>query len=117
MNKPKTIADLNINWTFTIEHRKFVYWELDFLLKNPKLKNYKIKEENYIFEIMIRDRKFEFSIMAVPYYNLYQFVHEIHNKIATIYENNFFMEGACFKLIKFKETVFFNVLVIEVEEC
>ena len=46
MNKPKTIADLNINWTFTIEYRKFVYWELDFLLKNPNLKNYKIKVLN-----------------------------------------------------------------------
>lgn len=116
MNKPKTVADLDINWIFTIEHRKFVYWQQDFLLTNPNLENFKIKEENYIFEIKIRDQKFKFSILAVPYYNLYQFMYEIHNKITTIYEKNFFMEGARFRLIKFKETVFFNAFIIEIEE-
>lgn len=44
MNKPKTIADLDINWTFTPEHRYFLYFKDDFIVKNPELNNFKIKK-------------------------------------------------------------------------
>lgn len=116
MNKPKTIADLDINWTFTIEYRNFIYWELDFLHKNPTIKNYKIKQENYIFQIRIRDQLYKFEIWTHSNTYLFNLIFSIHEKISYIYRTNFSIEGACFRLIRFKETVFSNVFVIEVEE-
>lgn len=117
MNNPKTIADLNINWNFTIENRNFAYFELDFWIRNPDLKNYKIKPDNYVFEIEIRNQKFTFEVLTKSYRNnLYDLIHQIHEEITTIYNKNFNFPDSCFRLLKFKETVFFNTFVIEVEE-
>lgn len=113
MNKPKTIADLDINWTFTPEHRYFLYFKDDFIVKNPELNNFKIKKENYIFEIEISGLRHEFSIFIDDNdcNDLHHLMFYLQNKI-----REFTFGFSYLKLIKFKETVFFNVFVIEVEE-
>lgn len=105
MNKPKTIADLDFNWIFTIEDRKFVYWELDFYWKNPCVENHKIKPENYVFEI---------NIIIDKDVRLRESMYLIHDNIRKIYTEEFvrkgnIFEGACFRLI------FSNAFVIKVE--
>jgi len=58
MNKPKTIADLKINWNFNFEtyldYRKF---EEHFRNKNPDLKDYDIVNNSYFFNIIADDIK------------------------------------------------------------
>lgn len=58
MNKPKTIADLKINWNFNFEtyldYRKF---EEHFRDKNPDLKDYDIVNNSYFFNIVADDIK------------------------------------------------------------
>lgn len=53
MNKPKTIADLKINWNFNFEtYLDYKKFEEHFLKKNPNLKDYDIVNNMYYFYIM-----------------------------------------------------------------
>lgn len=56
--KPKTIADLKINWTFEI--RKMFEGTYEFTRLNPELIDYRIKtNQNYTF--LIDDKSFVFD--------------------------------------------------------
>lgn len=57
MKKPKTIADLNINWEFS--YRTYLEYEVfaeKFRKLNPKLKNYNIINDVYTFGVVNANR-------------------------------------------------------------
>lgn len=60
--KSKTIADLSINWTFSIYYEGIEEAAALFIGQNPDLKNLKIKKGDYTFKFVDQGHTFVFCI-------------------------------------------------------
>ena len=61
-SNPQTIADLLINWTFSIYYEGIEETVVSFIQQNPDLKNLKIKKGNYTFKFVDQGHTFVFCI-------------------------------------------------------
>ena len=59
---PQTIADLSINWTFSVYYEGIEETAVSFIQQNPDLKNLKIKKGNYTFKFVDQGHTFVFYI-------------------------------------------------------
>ena len=87
LNKPETIADLNINWNFNqTVYRYFTDFQLNFQDKNSNLKSYKIIPGKYTFKykFVFPHNLSEFSIKISDNDSLLNLMYFIHNEIALI---------------------------------
>lgn len=112
--KPETIADLKINWCFSEKLIQYKRFYLLFSYYNQNLRNYLIKNDKYIFQIIIDDdpyNYYKFEIICKDY-DLWKLMWKIHTKIAEKL-NNEKIEMNKLHLCKFKTTLFINAFIIE----
>jgi hypothetical protein len=68
-NKPKTIADLSINWAF---YEGIEETAVSFIEQNPNLKNLKIKKGDYTFKFVDQGHTFVFRIKESDFKSIYK---------------------------------------------
>jgi hypothetical protein len=66
-NKPQTIADLRINWTFSIYYEGIEETAASFIRQNPDLRNLKIKKDNYTFKFVDQGHTFVYRIKETDF--------------------------------------------------
>lgn len=90
--KPKTIADLKINLVFERQFLNYERFITNFIFNNFNLKNYEIKPNNYIFEILINEKLSSFRIFVLEIDNrLNYLMFELYTQITTyLFENNIY---------------------------
>ncbi len=124
MNKPKTIADLKINWNFNFEtyldYRKF---EEHFRNKNPNLKDYDIVNNSYFFnivvgnikgsQILIRTMDITFNKYSSLFELMFQIDHDISLKLFNK-PSDYYYELVKFLRVSDSE---YDVVLRKVEKC
>ena len=106
--KPQTIADLNINLVFMREFLTYDYFIEKFKARNPKLPNYEIKSNDYLFNITINDKLIPFGIYIIRNGSifdntLYDLMFQIYEVISMyLFDNEIF---SVFELKKFVATI------------
>lgn len=71
MNKPKTIADLKINWDFNFEtYLDFDIFRKDFQKRNRSLKDYGIVSNKYCFKVFEENNTESIDSFSINTYNL-----------------------------------------------
>jgi len=114
--EPKTIADLKIEWCFTNKLYQFDEFYGWFDYYNLFLDKYKIKEDNYIFEIELVDNndknfRYKFDIISKND-DLSKLMWKIHLKIAEkLIDDN--LKVNKLHLFEFKTTAFNNAFIIK----
>lgn len=116
--QPQTIADLNIDFIFTKESLTYDYFINEFKIRNPKLLNYKIIPNNYVFEFKTETKSYKFNIFVSKqglYENtLYDLMSQIDREISMyLFDSNIY---GVFKLNKFvKSPNISNYFIIDSE--
>lgn len=127
MNKPKTIADLKINWNFNFEtyldYRKF---EEHFRNRNPDLKDYDIVNNSYFFNIVADDiknvKRNQFLIRTMDItFNKYSSLFELMFQIDFDISTKLFSKPSdySYELVKFVRIsdIEYNVILRKVKKC
>lgn len=124
MNKPKTIADLKINWNFNFEtyldYRKF---EEHFRNRNPDLKDYDIVNNTYLFHVItdnVQINHFSIRTMDITF-NKYSSLFELMFQIDFDISIKLFPKPSdySYELVKFVRIsdIEYNVILRKVEKC
>lgn len=71
-NNQKTIADLSINWTFSVYYEGVEETAVSFIEQNPDLKNLKIKKGDYTFKFVDQGHTFVFRIKETDFKSKYK---------------------------------------------
>ena len=103
--KPKTIADLAINLLFMSESKTYDYFIEEFKAYNPKLPNYEIKPNDYLFNIIINDKLIPFRIYVMK--NGSMFDNTLHDLMFQIYKiiSDYLFDNEIFSVLELKNFV------------
>ncbi len=126
MNKPKTIADLKINWNFNFEtYLDYKKFEEHFRKKNKNLKDYDIVNNSYFFNIVVDSvikRKNQFLIRTMDvtfnkYCSLFELMFQIDFEISMdlfLKPSDYYYELVKFVRVSDSE---YDIILRKVEKC
>lgn len=126
MNKPKTIADLKINWNFNFEtYLDYKKFEEHFRKKNKNLKDYDIVNNSYFFNIVIDNvikRKSQFLLRTMDLtFNKYCSLFELMFQIDFEVSMDLFSKSSnySYELVKFVRVSDseYDIILRKVEKC
>jgi hypothetical protein len=103
--KSETIADLNINLLFTSALKDYEYFIEEFKAYNPKLPNYEIKSNEYLFNITINAKLLPFRIYVMK--NGSMFNNTLHDLMFQIYKiiSDYLFDNEIFSVLELKNFV------------
>ena len=121
MSKPKTIADLKINWNFNFEtYLDFDIFQEHFKERNQNLKNYSIIKNIYHFNVVENNKylcNFSSNNFLTSNLNLIELIFEIDWEISlSLFQNP---KNYSYSLERFEKIndVKYNIILKKVEKC
>lgn len=126
MNKPKTIADLKINWNFNFEtYLDFDIFRKDFQKRNRSLKDYYIVSNKYWFKVFEENNTESIDSFSINTYNLtlkhYCTLFDLMFEIDWELSSNLFSksENYSYSLKRFEKVSEeeYNIILRKVEKC